>query len=220
MSFNLKDYQKMFKARGIRLPINYFIQNQFFDLWNKTNTHYWLPKNQYKFKPKNFSDGVLYMSSWTSIIKNATYKAIDYLKTNDSYQLIDIGCGKGKVLCVWEKMFKWNNVELFGVEYNQELSKICLENLKKIKSRRTSVKIMDALELDFDEFDNSMIIYLFNPFNQKILEPFLNKLKNKSVVAIYNNPIHDYIFRDNHFILKYKKNGWHPNATYNIYTNY
>tara|TARA_Y100000591_G_C21850934_1_gene711655 strand:+ start:4597 stop:4884 length:288 start_codon:yes stop_codon:yes gene_type:complete len=91
--------------------------------------------------------------------------------------------------------------------------------LKKIKSRRISIKILDVLELDFDEFNNSMIIYLLNPFNQKTLELLSNKLKNKSVVAIYKNPIHDYIFRENYLILNYENNGWHPNATYNNYTN-
>ena len=55
------------------------------------------------------------MSSWTSVIKNSTNKAIKFLRNKDS-QLFDIGSGKGKV-CVWEIMFKNKKLAITGIEY-------------------------------------------------------------------------------------------------------
>ncbi|MFL2983028.1 MAG: hypothetical protein ACJZ12_01390, partial [Candidatus Neomarinimicrobiota bacterium] len=164
--------------------------------------------------------GVLYMSSWTSIIKNSTKKAIDILKKRGNYHLIDIGCGKGKVLCVWELMFKKDTPEILGIDYSDQLIKICLANLKIINSRKSSVMKMDALDINLNEIDDKLLIYLYNPFNKKILIPFLKKIKNKPTAIIYNNPIHNDIFKKNNFELRYKKDGWHPNATYNIYSNF
>ncbi len=218
MNFSFSDYYNMYKKQGIRLPICYFFENHLFDLLNHTNTHFWLPKSKYSTKPKSLSNGVLYMSSWTSIIKKSTQKAISILKTKGNYQLIDIGCGKGKVLCVWELMFKKDSLKILGLEYSEELIKICLENLKIINSQRTVVIKMDALNLNLDELEDNLLIYLYNPFNEKILIPFLKKIK-KSTVIVYINPVHAWCFNNN-FNLKYKKDSWHPNAAYNIYSNF
>ena len=59
LKFGIKDYIEMFKARGIRLPINYFIENQLFDIKYKTETHIWMPKEYYSIKPTNFDNSTL-----------------------------------------------------------------------------------------------------------------------------------------------------------------
>jgi len=53
----------MWRARGIRLPLQYFFQNHLFDLINGTDTHFRLEKKDYKGQPEGFESGVLYMSS-------------------------------------------------------------------------------------------------------------------------------------------------------------
>ena len=60
----------MAKSRGLKLPIKYFLENHLFDIINRTDTHRWLPKEYYKENLNNIDHGVLYMSSWTSILKN------------------------------------------------------------------------------------------------------------------------------------------------------
>ena len=64
------------------------------------------------------------MSSWTSVVKDSTKKALMMLKEKGNIQLIDIGCGKGKVLCIWERMFKKSKVRIVGVDYSEELIRI------------------------------------------------------------------------------------------------
>jgi len=218
LKFGIKDYIEMFKARGIRLPINYFIENQLFDIKYKTETHIWMPKEYYSIKPTNFDNSTLYMASWTSIVKKSTFRAISIMNEKSSqFQFFDIGCGKGKVLCLWELLLRNNHYEFFGVEFNKELAGICERNLKIIKSKKTSIIRKDILDIDFSSYGKYLLIYMFNPFNEKIMIPFLDKLKNKSVVMIYNNPVHSKTILDNGFVMSYENNDWHPNAAYNIY---
>tara|TARA_Y100001970_G_scaffold221515_1_gene272283 strand:- start:1948 stop:2580 length:633 start_codon:yes stop_codon:yes gene_type:complete len=210
----------MYKSRGLRLPVYYFFENHLFDLLNNTDTHNWLPKIYYSKKPKNFSDGILYMSSWTSVIKDSTNKALMILKEKGNFQLIDIGCGKGKVLCIWELMFKKSKVRIVGVEYSEELIRISKKNLETLNSKNTSLFKVDALDLDLGSMEDNLLIYIYNPFNENILYKFLKKIEPKTVAIVYINPIHTKCFKKHNFNLNYEKKGWHPNASYNIYTNF
>ena len=160
------------------------------------------------------------MSSWTSVVQNSTKKAIKFLTNKDSFQLLDIGSGKGKVLCVWEIMFKNKKLAITGIEYSKELIDICQNNLKLITSKNTLVEHVDILETDFDLIEGNLIIYMYNPFNEKVLVPFLKKIENKSVILIYNNPIHENVFDIHKFKLLHKESHWHPNGCYNIYSNF
>ncbi|MGB0935758.1 MAG: hypothetical protein ACPGXY_06835, partial [Alphaproteobacteria bacterium] len=105
MKFGLSDYLAMYRKRGLKLPFFYFLENHLFDIVNRTETHTWLPKDHFTESPANFENGVLYMSSWTSIIQSATKFVLDSFSIEPAdCAFVDIGCGKGKVMCVWRKM--------------------------------------------------------------------------------------------------------------------
>lgn len=219
MKFGLNDYVMMFKKRGVRLPINYFFQNHLFDLINNVDTHVWLPKSEFKESLENFENGVLYMSSWTNIIKESTNFCLNLLKDNPvNINLIDIGCGKGKVLCVWSKTYK-NEYPLIGIEYSKVLSDICLVNLKKINAQNYNILNCDACDLNYDNTADVNIFYLYNPFDDIILNKIIKKISNKKCIVIYNNPVYRESFIDNGFKILKEKHGWHPNAQYSIFAN-
>lgn len=219
MKFGFKDYFLMYKKRGIRLPVSYFFQTHLFDLINGTDTHRWLPKENYIDKPKNFENGVLYMSSWTGTIKEATNKAIDIFSLNSKdITFIDIGCGKGKVLYVWKKMFL-DAKRIVGIDYSYNLIKVCKNNFKKINSNNIEIICGDAIEIDLVIDSSAHLFYLYNPFNEKVLRKFLKNLKNKKVIIIYNNPVHKKIFINSGFREYFNKEGWHQNIKYKIFSN-
>lgn len=218
-SIGLKDYLKMATARGIRLPIKYFLENHLFDLVNKTDTHRWLPKEEYKQDIENLEHGVLYMSSWTSVIKVSTKIAFDIIKVKDSFDLIDIGSGKGKTLLVWSKMKILCDQDFFyGVEYSNELVKVSNKNLKKLKKTNiVNIFNSDVTKIDLDNFKNNLLLYLYNPFNEIVMRKFLEHFRSKKIVLIYNNPIHHDIFSEFGYKLIHTKISWHPNGCFNIY---
>ena len=43
--FDIKNYFKMYRARGFRLVFEYFIHNHLFDIFNGTDTHAWRETN-------------------------------------------------------------------------------------------------------------------------------------------------------------------------------
>lgn len=219
MLFGLKNYFFMWKKRGFRLPIYYFLQTHLFDLIYRTDTHIWLPKENYVDKPENFKNGVLYMSSWTFIIKKSTRKVFKLFRLNPmDVALIDIGCGKGKVLCVWNKMFP-RIYKILGIDYSPELLKICEENLKKISALNIEVSCIDASDLTLNLDCKYYVFYLYNPFDTRILSKFLDRIKDKKAIIIYSNPVFSKILIENNFKEYYRKVGWHPNANFMIFSN-
>ncbi|MDB2419134.1 class I SAM-dependent methyltransferase [Amylibacter sp.] len=220
MKFGISDYFKMYKKRDIRLPINYFLQNHLFDLLNGTDTHTWLPKENFDTKPKNFEFGVLYMSSWTSIVRESTLKAANIFSIKEpDLKLVDVGCGKGKVLCIWGKMFPQSR-QVIGVEYSKELYEICVANLNKIGVSNIRVFCSDALDEQIDLENDFTIFYLFNPFDRSIIEQFIARLNNIKAIIIYNNPVHSDILLQHGFNEYFSRDGWHPNAVYKIMANF
>ncbi|WP_416652556.1 class I SAM-dependent methyltransferase [Candidatus Pseudothioglobus sp. Uisw_086] len=219
MKFGFNDYLRMWKKRGIRLPFSYFFQAHLFDLVHRKDTHMWLPKEKYIDSPKNFESGVLYMSSWTNTIKLSTNKAVNLLSLNPkNTAFIDIGCGKGKVLCMWNKMFP-KAKHIIGIDYSPQLIEICEKNLHQTSKLKVELICADVTEIELEFNCEVFLFYLFNPFDSKILNKFLKKISNKKAVIIYNNPIHKTTIVDNGFNEHFDKESWHPNASFAIFSN-
>jgi ubiquinone/menaquinone biosynthesis C-methylase UbiE len=51
--------------------------------------------------------------------------------------LVDLGCGKGKVILVWKNFLTKNRLtnNIIGVEYDNSLLSICKNNIKQKKYR-------------------------------------------------------------------------------------
>lgn len=216
-----KAYFEMYKARGWKLPFQYFLNNQLFDLINKTDTHHRLEKSNYLQKPNSFNEGVLYMSCPTVEIKNHLYFLLK--KLNEvfyEYQFIDLGCGKGKAIIVYSKLFgdkvKYKPI---GIEYYKPLVNIAFNNMK-ILNRKNEASFYHDDAGNFCNYTNTkkIIIFLYNPFGKKTLENVLKKLLGyKSVFIIYVDPVFDKLIRDYDFSLLSEKKGWLPNRFVKIY---
>ena len=96
--------------------------------------------------------------------------------TVEDYAFLDIGCGKGRVV-----MLATNTPfrSITGVELSPELTSIAHANLalwNKTPHSCTDVTVLnaDALTLPFP--DAPALIYLFNPFDQNVMQPLLERL--------------------------------------------
>ena len=196
------NYYKMFKKRGIRLPILYFFNVHLFDLFNGTDTQNWLPKKKYNRNLKNLNHGILYMAAWTEAI-NWSFNYIHKFLGKDfkKFKFVDIGCGKGKVLITWAKNCEKNNlpIKICGIDYYKPLISIAKQNLKKTNlNNKVKLKHQDIINFKFQK--KKTIFFLYNPFNLNILSKIIKKLSNRNYLIIYNNPVHLNYFKKNNFI--------------------
>ena len=103
---------------------------------------------------------------------------------------IDIGSGKGKACFYAHTTGQFNSI--IGIEFSEPLVKIANQNIEKFKSKNISFINTDANFFNLPNQQN--LIFLFNPFDNVILENFMSINKNhfskyNSIIA-YANDVH------------------------------
>jgi SAM-dependent methyltransferase len=92
------------------------------------------------------------------------------LETGVRFQnFIDIGCGKGQQCIFVARHYKFDGV--YGVDFSEPLIQIAKRNVSKTSYKNINLSIADAV--DWKIPDGNCIVFLFNPFNQIILEKFV-----------------------------------------------
>ena len=112
--------------------------------------------------------------------------------------LVDIGCGKGRVINWWLKLGKDNRI--IGVEYDPDTAQKTRTRLLPYKN----VEVMqgDAIALVPSE---ATYLYLFNPFDDELMARFLAALKERiadksKLRIIYYRPLYlDVIKNDSYW---------------------
>lgn len=221
--FGLLNYWRMYKARGVRLPIAYFLQAHFFDILHGTDTHRWLKHGDYLYEPANFEHGYIYMCSWTNELKK-NFNRTKYLLGNDfaSYNFLDIGCGKGKSVLVWRQLLKKYKLEqtTIGIEYYSPLVDIARINYMRLFGNPGNFLVCDATKIDMSQFGDKLIVYMYNPFDAVVLTHFLRRLQNIPAIIIYNNPVYFNTLVLHGFNLIFSSTGFHPNSESMIFSNH
>lgn len=114
---------------------------------------------------------------------------------------LDIGCGKGRVLCV---AAHYGFTKLTGIDFSKELCEASKENLaltkQKIPAINFSIVNNDAFYFKIPA--DAGHIFLFNPFDETIMsgvaENILQSLQHhpRKLCIIYVNPLHKEYFLD------------------------
>ncbi len=119
--------------------------------------------------------------------------------------LVDVGCGKGRVIAWWLSRGYRNRI--IGIELDEELALFA----KHIFSEYDNVTIIHGDIIDSWPKDSN-VFYLFNPFDRGTMLKFKSKLKanvrikgktghsdtqlSKEILAIYYYPVHIDVFLD------------------------
>jgi len=141
--------------------------------YKKTNTpgHLWIVNTDYSVLPHIFSDRI-----------------------SESDVIVDIGCGRGRVINYL--LFRKYKNKIIGIEYDQPTA----SKLKKRMARYKNVNIIYG-----DAIDNipkeATVFYLFNPFEEKLMIRFRDKLKElfrgkKNIMIIYYRPLQLQVFEN------------------------
>ncbi len=125
----------------------------------------------------------------------------DALKIDQNFEyFIDIGCGKGKVCIKAAKFLKIKKI--IGVDFSKKLIEIANQNLKK--TNFSHIELINADAIAWKLPNSPAIIFLYNPFNEIILEQFIRNnieiLKNNNSLIIYSYAVHKAVFEKFGFV--------------------
>lgn len=118
----------------------------------------------------------------------------------EDYTLIDIGCGKGRVLMLASE---FGLRAVAGVELDAALVAVAERNLARWKATPhacSSVSVTHADALAFELPPTPVLLYLFNPFDAHLVQLFLDRLEAFSATraapidVIYGHPAHAALF--------------------------
>jgi SAM-dependent methyltransferase len=127
------------------------------------------------------------------------------LKPSDVF--VDLGCGKGRVLCCASR---FNIQEIIGVEINKALCDIAERNARKLHGKKSCIKILNVSAKDFD-YRRGTVYYLFNPFGVSTLSSVLTKLEQsarlypRKIRIVYVNPVDEFLLAERSWLEMYDR---------------
>jgi 16S rRNA G966 N2-methylase RsmD len=115
---------------------------------------------------------------------------------------LDIGCGKGRALCVAATM---GANKISGIELSKDFCEITKQNLEIIKKQQQhfGYKIFNNDAFYFEIETDVDCIFMFNPFDDIIMSGVLEnieislKKKCRKMTVIYVNPLQKHLFLEN-----------------------
>jgi hypothetical protein len=93
------------------------------------------------------------------------------LEKGDTF--IDVGCGKGRVLCL---VAKHDICQAIGIEYSPERARMAERNVSQLRGRKAPAKILCQAAEEAD-YSQATVLYFFNPFDPSILDAVLGKIR-------------------------------------------
>lgn len=124
------------------------------------------------------------------------------IRTSD--RIIDIGCGKGGMLCEFST-FEFGKIS--GLEFSEELCFIAKSNLKKLG---ITANIICEDALIYNNYDEYNFFYMYNPFGEEIMQNVVRYIKEsiertpRKIHIIYTNPSYGDLFKHGGFIIEKK----------------
>jgi len=139
------------------------------------------------------------IAQWQRTLAGTPYQLSDFT-------LIDIGCGKGRVLMMASELpFR----RIAGIELNPTLAAIASANLTRWNGAQrlcadVTVHADDALTtailLPASALAAPTLLYLYNPFDEHVMRPLLDRLigitrtRSSPIDIIYAHPVHADLF--------------------------
>ncbi|NBW00671.1 MAG: class I SAM-dependent methyltransferase [Betaproteobacteria bacterium] len=199
-----------------------FQERDRFDLDYGTNTTTPLAKSGFPDLP-NLAHGKPYMASWTSEIQQSFRLLTSSLGPRmPLYSFVDIGCGKGKVPIVWRLSCEASGIRqrIVGLDYVASFIDIAQQNHRKVFGNDGEFIAADATDFRYETLGNGLIAYLYNPFDNVILDKVLRQLRRIPCVVIYNIPTHADCLPAHGFELIHQRRGINQNQETKIFSNH
>jgi SAM-dependent methyltransferase len=123
------------------------------------------------------------------------FTVLHHLHLTPSDVFVDIGCGKGRVLCC---AARHRVKQVIGIDLSESLCRQAKINAQRMRGRRTPIVVETALAQEFD-YGPATVLFLFDPFGARTLGQVLAKVEQDTrghdVRVAYANPTYDEVFR-------------------------
>lgn len=122
-------------------------------------------------------------------------RVLKHLDLGASDVFVDIGCGKGRVLCCAARQ---PVRKVLGVDISAGLVREARGNAERLRGRRAPVEVANLPAQEFD-YSDVTAVFMFDPFGAATLAPVLERIgrdtKGRTVRLAYANPTHEEVFR-------------------------
>lgn len=146
--------------------------------------------------PKNvdFPDAKMY----AYVAYRSIFKILHRLQLRPDDVFVDIGCGKGRVVCCAATLAAR---KVIGIDVEAGLCEVARANAASLRGRRAEVEIVNLPAQQFD-YRECTAVFLFNPFGESTLRETLASVERsiahnpRRVRLAYLNPIHENVLRE------------------------
>ena len=147
-------------------------------------------------KGDNVNSAALYQGANYYLLENV----FEYLQSiNANQTIIDIGCGKGRVLAV---AAYYGFEKITGIDFAKELCEEARNNIAPIQQKfpEKIFNVIHANAVDYSIEKDTNVFFFFNPFDEVVMlavvKNILASLKKnpREAYVVYLNPIHEEIF--------------------------
>jgi cyclopropane fatty-acyl-phospholipid synthase-like methyltransferase len=130
-------------------------------------------------------------------------RVLDHLELAPSDVFVDIGSGKGRVLCC---AARHRVARVVGVDLSAEFCEQARRNALRTRGRRSPIEVNNAFADEFD-YSECTVYFLFSPFGEDTLRRVLAKIHKdrdgRPVRFAYANPGYPAAFADQAWLERY-----------------
>lgn len=138
----------------------------------------------------DFPDSVHYATMSYSTI----WSVLTELQLRADDVLVDVGCGRGRVLCCAARL---GLRKVMGVDVSEQMCAEARANAAQLRGRRTPITV-EAMPAQFFDYSEATAVYLFDPFGAATLDLVLKKIQEdrdgRPVRFAYANPTQSEVF--------------------------
>jgi len=206
----LRHLVKAIRQRGVLFLVSYFRESFLFDLRHGTKTSARVPKDEQTIEGDGVeqNNGLLYVASFTSVTVKSVGLARQLLGPElfRKSQFVDLGCGKGKALLV--NALNYGELQehvSIGIEYDPTLAEMAKANIIKCGLTPDSISIITDSAINVRKYVSAetLIVYLFNSFQDETLRTVLGELSHVPHVLIYVDPAQRDMLQDFDYELRH-----------------
>ncbi len=153
-------------------------------------------------KPDSVYYGTIAFAAIRRILKRLDLKADDVF--------VDLGCGKGRVLCC---AARHPVKEVIGIEWSEELCAVARRNASSLRGGRAPVTVINKPVEEY-EYTRGSVFYLFHPFGPQTLEQALTRIHaglgngQRPIRLVYVYPVYEQVLDQSGWLEEYDR--WQP----------